>query len=71
MGWGDIGCRIFDPVWKGLGLRPPLTVWAEVQESWKNSPERRADTWPQGDHIIWTFPGNDRTGGEELVPGMV
>ena len=38
-GWsGDIGCHIFDPVWKGLGLRPPLTVWAEVQESWKNSP---------------------------------
>src|ERR1035437_9746363 len=25
-GWsGDIGCHIFDPVWKGLGLRPPLT----------------------------------------------
>jgi len=67
-GWsGDIGCHIFDPVWKGLGLRPPLTVWAEVQESWKDSAERRADTWPQGDHIIWTFPGNERTGGEELV----
>jgi predicted dehydrogenase len=67
-GWsGDIGCHIFDPVWKGLGLRPPLTVSAEVQESWKDSPARRADTWPQGDHITWTFPGNDRIGGGELI----
>lgn len=67
-GWsGDIGCHVFDPVWKGLGLKAPLTVWSEVQESWKNSPERRADTWPQGDHIIWTFPGNEKTGGDELV----
>jgi predicted dehydrogenase len=67
-GWsGDIGCHIFDPVWKGLGLRPALTVWAEVQESWKDSPARRGDTWPQGDHIIWTFPGNERIGGDELI----
>ena len=71
-GWsGDIGCHIFDPVWKGLGLHAPLTVWAEVQESWKDSPARRADTWPQGDHIIWTFPGNDKIGGRRAGPGMV
>ena len=67
-GWsGDIGCHIFDPVWKGLGLRAPLTVVADVQESWKNSPARRGDTWPQGDHITWTFPGNDRIAGPELT----
>ncbi len=67
-GWsGDIGCHIFDPVWKGLGLQPALTAYAEVQESWKNSPERRADTWPQGDHITWTFPANDKIEGKELV----
>ncbi len=67
-GWsGDIGCHIFDPVWKGLGLRPPLTVTAEVQESWKDSRERRGDTWPQGDHITWTFPANDHIAGKELV----
>jgi predicted dehydrogenase len=67
-GWsGDIGCHIFDPIWKGLGLKPPLSVVAEVQESWKNSPERRADTWPQGDHISWTFPGNDLIAGRELA----
>jgi len=67
-GWsGDIGCHIFDPVWKGLGLRPPLEVVAEVQSSWEQSPERRADTWPQGDHITWTFPGNERIAGKALI----
>ncbi len=66
-GWsGDIGCHIFDAVWKGLGLKAPKTVIAEVQESWKNSPERRADTWPQGDHITWMFPGNELTDSDEL-----
>ena len=66
-GWsGDIGCHIFDAVWKGLGLQPALDVVAEVQESWKNTPARRADTWPQGQHISWTFPGNDLTEGKTL-----
>ncbi|HVV73351.1 MAG TPA: Gfo/Idh/MocA family oxidoreductase [Verrucomicrobiae bacterium] len=67
-GWsGDIGCHIFDAVWKGLNLDAPRSVRAEVQESWKDSPERRSDSWPQGDHITWTFPGNDRIAGKELV----
>jgi hypothetical protein len=42
-------------------------VIAEVQESWAKSAERRADTWPQADHITWTFPANDRIEGSELV----
>lgn len=66
-GWsGDIGCHIFDAVWKGLGLKAPISVVAEVQASWKDSPERRADTWPQGDHITWMFPGNDYTADKVL-----
>ncbi|HSO88872.1 MAG TPA: Gfo/Idh/MocA family oxidoreductase [Draconibacterium sp.] len=66
-GWsGDIGCHIFDAVWKGLGLTPPKTVIAEVQKSWQESPERRADNWPQGNHITWMFPGNDLTESDEL-----
>jgi predicted dehydrogenase len=66
-GWsGDIGCHIFDPVWKGLGLQSASSVIAEVQSSWKNSPERRVDTWPQADHITWTFSGNERIAGKEL-----
>lgn len=67
-GWsGDMGCHIFDATWKGLGLKPALTVQAEVQESWEKSPERRADTWPQGNHITWTFPGNDLIADKELT----
>ena len=67
-GWsGDIGCNIFDAVWKGIGLKPPVSVIAEVQESWKESPGRRADTWPQGDHITWMFPGNEYTE-SDLLP---
>ncbi len=67
-GWsGDIGCHIFDPVWKGLGLKPAISVIAEVQRSWQESPARRADTWPQGDHITWTFPGNELIEPKELT----
>ncbi len=67
-GWsGDIGCHIFNPVWKGLSLKAPLDVKAEVQESWKNSPERKADTWPQANHIIWTFPGNELIESDNLT----
>ncbi len=67
-GWsGDIGCHIFDPIWKGLGLKAPSSVMAEVQESWRDSPERRADNWPQGDHITWTFPGKELIAGKELA----
>lgn len=65
-GWsGDIGCHIFDAVWKGIGMQPPKSVIAEVQQSWKESRERRADTWPQGDHITWIFPGNELTDSNE------
>lgn len=67
-GWlGDIGCHVFDATWKALGLTAPKTVVARVQESWQNSPARRADTWPQSDHITWTFPGTPMTEGDEIT----
>ncbi|MCX7006144.1 MAG: Gfo/Idh/MocA family oxidoreductase [Kiritimatiellaeota bacterium] len=67
-GWsGDIGCHIFDAPWKGLGLTTPKTVVAEVQASWRDTPARRGDTWPQSDHITWVFPGNMMTGGHDLT----
>jgi predicted dehydrogenase len=66
-GWaGDIGCHIFDAVWKGLELKAPVSVTAEVQQSWKDSAARRADTWPQGDHVTWVFPGNRLTDSSSL-----
>jgi predicted dehydrogenase len=67
-GWsGDIGCHIFDAVWKGLGLTAPVSVTAEVQESWKNAPARRSDVWPQSDHITWVFPGAKNSGGKPFT----
>ena len=66
-GWiGDIGCHLHSAVWKGLGLTAPLTVKAEVQETWKNTPARFKDTWPLGAHITWIYPGNAKTGGRPL-----
>lgn len=67
-GWsGDIGCHIFDAVWKGLDMKTPISVVAEVQKSWQDSPARRADTWPQGNHITWQFPGNEKTESDQLT----
>lgn len=67
-GWsGDIGCHIFDALWKGLNLEPPISVIAEVQQSWFDSPERKSDNWPQGEHITWKFPGNIKTESNELT----
>ena len=66
-GWsGDIGCHIFDAVWKGMGLTAPLSVQARVQESWQQSPERMGDTWPQSNHITWIFPGNELTASDTV-----
>jgi predicted dehydrogenase len=64
---GDIGCHIFDAVWKGLGLKAPISVHARVQESWEQSPARRAETWPQSNHLTWEFPGNEMTESNELT----
>ena len=64
---GDMGCHLLDATWRSLGLKTPTTVVAEVEESWKNSPARRADNWPQSEHITWTFPGNERIEGKQLT----
>jgi|TARA_B110000305_G_C19454441_1_gene650001 predicted dehydrogenase len=67
-GWsGDIGCHIFDAVWKGLDLKAPKSVTAKVQKSWQDSEDRRNDTWPQSNHITWEFPGNDKIEADNLT----
>jgi len=63
-GWsGDIGCHLLSAPWKALGLKAPLSIQARVQKSWLDSPERRAQLWPQANHITWIFPGNELTQG--------
>ena len=69
-GWsGDIGCHIFDAVWKGmrLGATAPRTVCAQVQESWRTTPARRMDLWPQSNHITWTFDGVPASDGKPFT----
>lgn len=67
-GWvGDIGCHLHSSIWKGIGLTVPVSVKAEVQESWKKTPARFKETWPQGAHITWVYPGNKKTGGKPLT----
>jgi len=63
----DMGCHILDATWRGLNLKAPTSVVAEVQAAWKNSPEGRAQNWPQSEHVTWTFPGNDLIEGRELT----
>ncbi len=64
---GDIGCHVFDFWWKGLDMTAPKSVIAKVQQSWLDSPKRRADNWPQSQHITWTFDGNKASGGKEFT----
>ncbi len=64
---GDIGCHVSDFWWKGLELTAPKSVIAKVQQSWLDSPERMADTWPQSQHITWTFDGNKASGGKDFT----
>jgi predicted dehydrogenase len=67
-GWsGDIGCHLFNIAYQGLQLTAPSTVKAQVQESWAKSAARRGDTWPQSNHITWTFPGTRHTTPELVV----
>ena len=67
-GWiGDIGCHLHSSVWKGIGLTVPISVKAEVQEEWKREPARFKETWPQGAHITWVYPGNKASGGKPIT----
>jgi predicted dehydrogenase len=63
----DMGTHLLDATWRGLGLTAPTSVTADVEESWKSSSQRRADNWPQSEHVTWTFPGNERIDGPELT----
>lgn len=48
-------------------MKAPIKVKAKVQKSWMKSPGRRADTWPQSNHITWEFPGNEMTKSNRLT----
>lgn len=62
----DMGTHLIDATWRGLGLKAPASVVAEVEEAWKTDAPRRADNWPQAEHVTWTFPGGPLTADDTL-----
>ena len=69
-GWsGDIGCHIFDAVWKGLGLKPALdghrrsaVVLAEFPDPAGATPGRRGSTSPGPFRAMTLTEGKDAPG---------
>ncbi|MFZ5833652.1 MAG: Gfo/Idh/MocA family protein [Planctomycetota bacterium] len=67
VGWlGDMGCHIFDTPFQALKLTAPLSIRAEVEPEWWDTPARRAETWPTWQILHYTFPGTELTAGATL-----
>jgi len=58
--FGDMGCHIFDPVFKALEITSPITVRSE-------GPAPNQWNWALDSRIRYIFRGNDRTA-EKLLP---
>ncbi len=52
--FGDMGCHIFDPVFKALDLKAPISVRSE-------GPAPSQWNWALNSSIHYRFPGNERT----------
>lgn len=57
--FGDMGCHIYDPVFKSLALTAPVTVRSE-------GPPPNADNWGINARIHYVFPGTPYTAGETV-----
>ena len=67
VGWlGDMGCHIIDTPFQALKLTAPLSIRAEVEPAWWNTPARRGETWPTWQILHYTFAGNDLTADKTL-----
>jgi predicted dehydrogenase len=56
---GDMGCHIFDPVFKTLGLTAPMTVRSE-------GPAPNQWNWPVSARVQYLFPGTPFTAGDTV-----
>jgi len=56
---GDMGCHIWNPVYRGLGLTAPISVVSE-------SGVTNADCWATKELVRYVFPGNDMTEGTTI-----
>jgi predicted dehydrogenase len=52
--FGDMGCHIYDPVFKALNLTAPISLRSE-------GPTPSTYNWANNAHIVYVFPGNDLT----------
>jgi len=67
VGWlGDMGCHIMDMPYRSLELTAPISIRADVEPAWRDTPDRFADTWPTRQVLTYTFPGTQYTQGETL-----
>jgi hypothetical protein len=57
--FGDMGCHIYDPVFKALALTAPLSVRSE-------GPPPNADNWANDAKILYVFPGTRFTEGKTV-----
>ncbi|NQU22557.1 MAG: Gfo/Idh/MocA family oxidoreductase [Candidatus Nealsonbacteria bacterium] len=67
VGWlGDMGCHIFDSVYRSLKLTAPKSVRARVEPEWADNPARRSETWPVWQIVDYVFPGTGLTAGNTI-----
>jgi hypothetical protein len=57
--FGDMGCHIYDPVYKALALTAPISVRSE-------GPVPNADNWANNAIIHYIFPGTSYTEGSTV-----
>ncbi len=56
---GDMGCHIWNPLYRGLGLTAPISVRAETGVT-------NPDNWATKEHVRYVFPGNELTEAETI-----
>ena len=54
-----MGCHIWNPLYRGLGLTAPISVRAETGVT-------NPDNWATKEHVRYVFPGNELTDAETI-----
>ena len=65
-GWATWAATSSIRRFQALKLTAPLSIRAEVEPAWWDTPARRAETWPTWQILHYTFPGTELTAGNTL-----